>query len=80
MTVDEVILRYQSYDPLTGRFDVARTRADYARLLGVHPAQVTRLAQRRHRMPVRMAQGLARVFPAARADLQSAVLPREWVA
>jgi len=79
MTFREIVLRYQNYDPSTGRFDLAREQQEYARMLGVHQSLVSRVRLGHLPFSRRIARGLADAFPAARADLERAVLPREWV-
>jgi len=80
MTVREIMLRYQNYNPATGKFDAARTRQDYARLLGVHPMTVSRLATGQYSFSLDVARGLARVFPETREQLAAAILSRDLVA
>ena len=80
MTFREIVLHWQHYDPATGRFDLARQQQEYALLLGVHPSLVSRVALGQLPFSRAIARGLTRAFPAARTDLERAVLPREWVA
>jgi hypothetical protein len=72
-TVD-LLRRYQSYDPTTGTFDSPRTQRDYAALLGIDKADVTRIYQRQQGVSLRVLRGLARAFPAAMQDIWAAIL------
>jgi hypothetical protein len=72
-TVD-LLRRYQAYDPTTGRFDSPRTQRDYAALLGIDKADVTRIYQRQQGVSLRVLRGLARAFPAAMQDIWGAIL------
>lgn len=74
MTFVEIVLHYQHFDPLTGRFDRGRSRKDYATLLGVPPQAVNRLAWGQSQFNLAVARGLARTFPQAREALATAIL------
>jgi hypothetical protein len=76
----ELLLRYQYYDPATGRFDLVRSKTDYATLLGVHPSLLTRVIHGQQDISLKLAHGLARAFPELTPELANAVLRRELVA
>jgi plasmid maintenance system antidote protein VapI len=80
MTFLEIVLRYQNYDPLTGRYDRARSNRDYASLLGVSDATISRLATRQVAFSLGVARGLARAFPTVRDELADAILSRDLAA
>lgn len=80
MTFRQLVVRYRTYNPVTGAFDVWRSRDAYAALLGVSPPTITRLARGQIAFSLQAARGLARAFPAARFELAEAVLLRDLVA
>jgi hypothetical protein len=74
MSFLEVLLRYQSCDPATGRFNVPRNGRQFAVLLGVDPALLWRVYQGRTETSLVIAKALVRTFPQARDEVAAALL------
>jgi hypothetical protein len=77
MTFLEILLRYQSCDPVTGRFNVPRNRKQFAELLGVDQALLWKFYEGQIGTSLVMARALVRTFPQARAEVAEALLAGE---
>jgi hypothetical protein len=60
-----LLQRWQAYDPETGRFDRVRTNREYARLLGIHEASLSKCYAGLAPVGLKPIRGLARLYPAA---------------
>ena len=74
MTFREVVLRYQTYNSATGRFDVVRSRREYADLVGVPAWTLNRVALGEQPFNLTVARALARTFPETRDVLADMIL------
>lgn len=79
MSLIDVLRRYQSYDPETRRFDATRSDRQYALLVGVDPATLSRIYSGERPVSTRVLRGLTRTFPAASVDIAAALAQPESV-
>jgi hypothetical protein len=77
VTLREITLRYQHYNPTTGRFDLARSKFEYATLLGVDPTTLSRIIHGQQAFSLGLARGLARAFPELEQPMVDLILGRE---
>jgi transcriptional regulator with XRE-family HTH domain len=70
----ELVRRYQSYDPQTGRFDRPRGVREYARLLGVNNGQLSQILNGIVPAGLTVARALARTFPETATDVGAALI------
>ncbi|HET8627806.1 MAG TPA: helix-turn-helix transcriptional regulator [Thermomicrobiales bacterium] len=68
----EVVRRYRSYDPATGRFDVERGVREYARLINVNAGQLSEILNGKRQPGSRVLRRLAQTFPSAAAEIGKA--------
>jgi dipeptidase len=70
----DLLRRYQSYDPVTGHFDQARTLRQYASLLGTDAGTLSRCFNGKQPVNLRILRALIRTFPAAGIDVSRALM------
>jgi DNA-binding transcriptional regulator YdaS (Cro superfamily) len=70
----ELVRRYQSYDPETGRFDRPRGVREYARLLGVNNGQLSQILNGIVPVGLTVARALARTFPEIAGEVGAALI------
>lgn len=68
-----VLKRWQSYNPATGAFDLARTNREYADVLGVHESSLSKIYAGQTPAGLKPLVGLARAFPEAAPELARAM-------
>ena len=74
MSVRALVRRYQRYDPMTGQFNVVRSDNQYARLLGVRRALLSRFYSGQIRDSRVLVTAFLRTFPHAIDEFASAML------
>lgn len=63
MEIVELIREYQHFNPATGRFNAFRQAAEYAAMLGVSPAALSRVYSGQRRPSATLLLGFLRAFP-----------------
>ena len=63
MGLVELIREYQNFNPATGRFNAFRQANEYAALLGVSPAALSRVYSGQRRPSAAVLLGFLRAFP-----------------
>jgi len=69
----ELVRRYQYTDPVTGAFVGVMENQDYARLLGVHPSQLSRFYNGQVERPWAIVRSFLRRYPQAATEVASAL-------
>lgn len=69
----DILRKYQSYDPETGRFDVDRSIREYGRVLGVSQPQMSLIYSGARNPGMSVMRRLARTFPAAAPEIVAAM-------
>ncbi len=72
MLVD-IIKRYQSYDPTSGRFAAERGLREYARHIGVNSGQLSQIINGIQKPGLTVVHRLAQTFPAAADGIANAL-------
>lgn len=67
----ELLLKYQTYDPAGGSFTLARSRRQYALLLGLSPAHLGNVLNGKRAGGVKVLVALVQAFPVVAGELQS---------
>lgn len=68
-----ILAKYQRYNPTTGAFDVERTDAEYARVIGISQPQLSLIYSGARQPGMSVMQRLARTFPAAATEIAEAM-------
>ncbi len=79
--LNEIVRRYQSFNPVTGDFDRPRGLREYAREIGVSPGQLSRIINDLETPGRSVLERLARTFRPAGEEIGRALsLPAEMTA
>lgn len=68
-----LLIKYQRFDPDTGRFDYPRTNREYADMLGVHESTLSKFYALKEPVGLKALEGLAHAFPQAQPELGPAL-------
>lgn len=71
--LNDLFLRYQSYDPQRRAFDAERSIREYAELLGISYVYASQILSGVRRPGTLALAGLLRAFPESRDDLAEAL-------
>jgi len=68
-----LLIKYQMFNPETGRFDCPRTNREYADLLGIHESTLSKFYKAHEPVGIKALEGLAHAFPQAWPELGPAL-------
>lgn len=70
--MQEIVRRWQYYNPANGGFDLARSTREYARLLGVSESLLSHIYAGRKQPGTKVIVGLLRAFPDSADEIRAA--------